>query len=425
MNRWHKVILVALRIAIGWHFLYEGLFKIDSDTGSAAYATARYSLQSSTARLHDYFKQIEPGSMKLEPALARVDTWNDEIVKSLSARKALGEDQKARLTGLRDAVKIAVAETIRGTAPVEDVVQFDWFYVHEEVLKVAPNPESERFSSRPYLQASAGPLRPLFRALLPDMDGLERLTPIPAQQRIDERYRQILDHFASAGKPFTAAQEKKLDAARNAIKASVAAMLADPAFRTRLDDYRTMRNRAGVQASDLHVPFTRERLDADRKKLDLISGELLDFVNEPLLEMAVQAETIATVDQLGAGPIPRPRDAGEWVDTFIKWGLTAIGVCLLLGLLTPVAALAAAVQLAIFYLASPPFPGLPAASMGGHYLYVDRNLIEMIAALAVATAATGRWAGLDRYLYRLIERKLPWSSTISSAKSEETISTMP
>ena len=28
---------------------------------------------------------------------------------------------------------------------------------------------------------------------------------------------------------------------------------------------------------------------------------------------------------------------------------------------------------------------------------IDRNLIELIAALVIATAATGRWAGLDAY----------------------------
>jgi uncharacterized membrane protein YphA (DoxX/SURF4 family) len=85
----------------------------------------------------------------------------------------------------------------------------------------------------------------------------------------------------------------------------------------------------------------------------------------------------------------------------VKWGLTAIGLCLLLGLFTPVAALAAAAQLAMFYFASPPWPGLPAALMGGHYLYVDRNLIELVAVLVVAAVPAGQWAGLDFWLRRV------------------------
>ena len=72
----------------------------------------------------------------------------------------------------------------------------------------------------------------------------------------------------------------------------------------------------------------------------------------------------------------------------------------MLGLLTPWAAAAAAVQLAMFYFASPPWPGLPAATLAGHYLYIDRNLIELIAAGVIATTGTGRWAGLDAYLFQ-------------------------
>jgi len=127
---------------------------------------------------------------------------------------------------------------------------------------------------------------------------------------------------------------------------------------------------------------------------------MLAFVNEPLAEYAVQMQAIATAAQLAAGPLPRPADGARWVDRSITWLLLAIGACLLLGLATPVAALAAAGQLFIFYLASPPWPHLPAASLAGHYLFVDRNLIEALAALLIAATPSGLWAGLDFYLLR-------------------------
>jgi uncharacterized membrane protein YphA (DoxX/SURF4 family) len=135
-----------------------------------------------------------------------------------------------------------------------------------------------------------------------------------------------------------------------------------------------MRRRAADDTSRVTAAFSRERLDADRAKLDVIAGELLGLVNEPLSELAVQPQTIATVEQLGAGPLPRPGDAARWVDRGIKIGLTVIGCCLLLGLFTPLAAIAAAVQPGVFYFASPPWPGFSAATLGGHYLYVDRNV---------------------------------------------------
>ena len=95
VNRWSKVFLIALRIAVGWHFLYEGLWKIDSDTGTTSYATAWYTLQSSVGRLREYYESSGPAAGR-GPGARR--PWYDEIVKSFKARnKPLADDQKARL----------------------------------------------------------------------------------------------------------------------------------------------------------------------------------------------------------------------------------------------------------------------------------------------------------------------------------------
>jgi len=392
MNKFARAFLITLRITIGWHFLYEGLFKIDSDTGAVMYAASRYPLQAATGRLRDYFATAEPGALQPQASFARIDAWNDEIVRVFKGRQPLSEDQKAKLTDLADKMKLAVKSSS------DNVVSFDWTYVHEEVLKLAPESEGDRFSSLGYLQNSAGPLRPLFRALVSDIDGLERLTAASAQARLDRRYDEIIEHFKSAGQPFTPEQQTKLAAARDNLKTAIAGTVNSPAFQMRLADYTNVRRRLKDDESRVTAQFSHERLAADRKKLDVIAGEMLGFVNEPLSELAVQMQSIATAGQLAAGPLPRPSGPADWVDTSIKLVLTAIGVCLMLGLFTPVAAIAAAAQLAMFYFASPPWPGLPAASVAGHYLYIDRNFIEGVAALLIASTPTGRWAGLDFYL---------------------------
>jgi uncharacterized membrane protein YphA (DoxX/SURF4 family) len=369
MNRWSKGFLLALRIAVGWHFLYEGLWKIDSDTGATAYATSWYPIQSSLARVRD-------GS--LNP-----DGWYDEMVRTFKARnEALTDDQKGRLAELRDKIKLA------------GQVNFDWLYVRDAVLQITAPPESERFTALPFLQGSAGPFRSGFRALVRDMDGLDRLTLPGVQKGLGERCEQIARHYQ-----FTPEQRARLERSRDTLQNSFAAMLSDAAIQTRLADYRLMRRRVGGLA-DTGAPFQHERLAEDRKKLDQIAGELLALVNEPGDELAVQAHGIATVAQMGAGPAPRVATPSDWIDRLMKWGLTVIGGCLLLGLFTPWAAGAAALQLAMFYLASPPWPGLPAATLGGHYLYVDRNLIELIAAGLIAATGSGEWAGLDAYWRR-------------------------
>jgi len=88
------------------------------------------------------------------------------------------------------------------------------------------------------------------------------------------------------------------------------------------------------------------------------------------------------------------------VDLLNMWGLTLIGLALLLGLFTRLASISGIFLLALYYIANPPFVGmdfgLPAE---GHYLIVNKNLIEMFALLAVAWFPTGYSWGLDRLVF--------------------------
>lgn len=382
MNTATKVLLVLLRILIGWHFLYEGVWKIASDTGAGQQYTSRYFLQASVARLRD--------SLAARPAPAAVLAWEDEVIKYFKGQgNPLSEEQKARLASVGDRL-------LDG-----DGFGLDWTFLHEDVLKLAADKDGRQyFTAEDYLRGATGPFRPVFRSLVGDVDGLSRLTNESARAAIDARYDQVIDHFNSRGYPLSFEQRTKLAAVRDRLKFSIAATLDEPGFRSRLADYRMLLVRVRADAGRVTAPFSEERLTADRKRLDTIAAELLAFVNEPLIELSNQAQALETAEQMQAGPPPHPAAPTALVDWGIKAGLTAIGLCLMVGLFTPLAAAAAALQLAVFYFASPPWPGLPAATMGGHYLYVDRNLIELIAALALVTVPTGRWAGLDFYLDR-------------------------
>ena len=79
--------------------------------------------------------------------------------------------------------------------------------------------------------------------------------------------------------------------------------------------------------------------------------------------------------------------------------MTAVGACLLLGLLTRTACVGGAIFLLMFTLALPALPGLPINTRAeGTYLFVNKNMIEMLALLALATTRSGRWLGLDALL---------------------------
>jgi uncharacterized membrane protein YphA (DoxX/SURF4 family) len=92
----------------------------------------------------------------------------------------------------------------------------------------------------------------------------------------------------------------------------------------------------------------------------------------------------------------------DWSDAVVKYGITTVGVLLLVGLFTRLSCLAGAAFLLMFFLAMPPIPGLPESPRAeGHYLYVNKNVIEMLALLALATTRSGRWLGLDALIHLL------------------------
>lgn len=90
------------------------------------------------------------------------------------------------------------------------------------------------------------------------------------------------------------------------------------------------------------------------------------------------------------------------VDLLNKWGLTAIGLGLILGCFTRLAAASGILVILLFYLCNPPFVGyyysIPAE---GSYLIVNKNLVEVAALVVVLVTQSGRAAGLDRIIHGL------------------------
>ena len=89
---------------------------------------------------------------------------------------------------------------------------------------------------------------------------------------------------------------------------------------------------------------------------------------------------------------------------FVNWAniaiTLAVGLFLLLGAFTRVAAIAGIVLLALFYLAHPPLHGYSASTMGGSYWLVNYNLIEIAGLLVVLSIPTSHYFGLDNLRQR-------------------------
>ncbi len=90
------------------------------------------------------------------------------------------------------------------------------------------------------------------------------------------------------------------------------------------------------------------------------------------------------------------------VNTMNIWGLMFIGLGLILGLFTRIAAFAGILLIGLYYLCNPPFVGLfYSIPMEGNYLFVNKNVIEMAALVVLLSFPTERIAGLDVIWFRL------------------------
>jgi thiosulfate dehydrogenase [quinone] large subunit len=90
-----------------------------------------------------------------------------------------------------------------------------------------------------------------------------------------------------------------------------------------------------------------------------------------------------------------------FVDFLNIWGLTAIGLGLVLGLLTQVATVAGIVVLAFYYLSHPALIGVDYAVPGeGNYFLVNKTLIELITLWVLYLFPTGYRIGIDRFFVK-------------------------
>ena len=81
------------------------------------------------------------------------------------------------------------------------------------------------------------------------------------------------------------------------------------------------------------------------------------------------------------------------------WGLTLVGLSLMLGLLSRYGSLTGMTFICLYYLFAPPLLGLEYGRPGeGSYLIVNKNLIEACALWVLYCFPTSHIIGLDRFL---------------------------
>ena len=84
--------------------------------------------------------------------------------------------------------------------------------------------------------------------------------------------------------------------------------------------------------------------------------------------------------------------------------LIIVGLGLILGFWTRLAAIAGIVMLALYYLSYPPFPWVEQTGPAeGTYLFINKNLIEMLALFVLLKFPTAQYFGLESLLNKKLK----------------------
>jgi uncharacterized membrane protein YphA (DoxX/SURF4 family) len=342
MPRSAAFFLLLLRLAIGWHFLYEGYQKVWVTDFTGATTTARPF--SSAA----YFRAAPgPAGQAMRQAIGDPD---DEALAMLTVLPVPeGEDPAGFPPHKR--VPPGLSTAWHGL-----VDRFVLYYGLDEDQRAEAEARREQEEARVVAWLTGTDKKDVKKSYPTGV--VERAMTPP--ERVGEYRDKVAQIRELTGDPWLLGRGGKLYTFGKDVEGP------------RLRQYRT-------EADELRTGLLKD--------LDGYTDDLRKSLTELL-----------TPEQRNLGPLPPPRPNPYlfWIDAATRWGLVVVGACLLLGLFTRVNCLLAGLFLLTTYLAVPPLPWLPVAGPSeGTYLVVNKNLIEMLALFALACLPTGRWFGVD------------------------------
>jgi uncharacterized membrane protein YphA (DoxX/SURF4 family) len=368
-----RLFLIALRLAIGWHFFIEGLEKLHTP----GWSSEPY-LREAVGPLAENFHQLagdrlvdklKGGNAKELPSTLNIEwqAYFDAFARHYTLTPTQVERARERL----DAAKLQTAQ---------------WLMTgKEEVTKIAPYP-------------------PDLKLPMTMKDRLAELARL--QKRVEDTESRLPSNNPDLQKQFKEAKAD-LNKWRAGLKKSLdgqAAKMKEALKSVLYDDYTFVSAAAAPSLNSGFLPAA----------VLLVAGRP-DFIAVP--EQSKQSPL--------PEPVPLPREHWqllEWSDAGVTWGLLILGGCLMVGLFSRLASFAGALLVLSFYLAMPPLPGYPEGPrLEGHYVLINKTLIEVLALAALAFIPTGRWAGIDGLLYAMC----PWCDRAQDRRVQTTTTQAP
>jgi uncharacterized membrane protein YphA (DoxX/SURF4 family) len=333
-------------------------------------------------------------------------------------------------------------------------IAIGWHYFYEGIHKFDP---IEEFSAEGFLGVAKGPTADFYYAMLPDFDGFARLeiadvdvlgddgkTVQKGGKKVqtktfivyEKAWQSYFDNFMQThglDQP-EAAESKKLAKEAQAIFNRYLASLREGAVNTageikalresrqRFDETKnSIRNDTASEQKRRWDAAGKYRSEAKTytKLLTNMGNGLQSDLNRLITpELAGSQGAITTVPEWGQlASIPGAvtlmkmigiRSQMEAMDKAVMYGLTAIGICMMIGFCNRLACLGGVIFLINVVLTTFPVPGVHPAlpSAVGNFMFVSKDVVEMIAMLFLASIPAGRWAGLDYYLYHFGGKKI-------------------
>jgi uncharacterized membrane protein YphA (DoxX/SURF4 family) len=302
-------------------------------------------------------------------------------------------------------------------------------FLYEGIWKIEHGNE---FSAEPFLSQAKGPVASLFYAMIPDQYGRQRLAVEKVKdekgkmiERVDSemivaRWIEIRQNLANYFAPSPAASD---DAKKTYDKFKVDSKDTLDNARKSLDEYfsnpeivepikayfQSLDRFEKDQENGQDAPFQKERRwnrmmelrDEAKVWINEIEDREQAYVNALLPE-----EYRERITTLPGSWKPWKWSQMQLINFAVTYGITAIGLCLLLGLCSRLAALGGAAFMCFVVMTQPAWPGIYPDDLPqlGHALLINKDFIEMVSLLVIASSAVGRWGGLDFFLYRFFVR---------------------
>ena len=274
-----------------------------------------------------------------------------------------------------------------------------WHFYSEGIEKQ----KSGDWTATPFFANARGPLESRFQSMVWDHDGTMRLDRHQTMTQFNRFRRRAAKHYRFDKDQVLRSQAVLTEAGKDYdwVVEQNAADLEEFEFgkerlKDLLEDEREVRNRAGVESLG-------QQRDTIRSEWRGKATPALQQMDQLWTSYEASINALATREQADRHDylrIGQPSDSyfdTATIDRILPYFDIAVGVLLLIGLFTPVAALAAAVFLGSVFLSQyPPSTG-PSSTM--------YQLIESMACLVLAATGAGRFAGLDFFLH-LLNRKI-------------------